>query len=424
MNRRNYPDLRETVYHEALSNGLNVYVSEKPEFRRQFAYFAVRYGGMDRTILDASGRSVAVPAGMAHFLEHKAFDSRDGCALRNMAMRGVDPNAYTTPFLTAYYFESVRDFEENLRDLLEFVLEPYFTKSNVEKEQGIIAQEIRMEKDDPDAEVYYRLLDALYASHPIRSRILGSEDSIAEITPEILTQCYQAAYQPSNMVLCVAGNVNPQRVASIAREALPERSGSLWRLEQIQTESGGVKRHYSEQTMPVSIPLFEIGFQGVPAPDGGQLRQRLLAELVCGALFSPSAPLYSRLYEQGLINGAFDSGYDAAPGCAWLTAGGESRDPKRVMEEVLNEAARLSREGIDPDLWERLKKAAYGGIVRQLNSLEGICAELAQGHFDGEEFFHFPECFQSIRRTDGEELIRQWCVEERAALSVIWPEED
>ena len=173
--------------------------------------------------------------------------------------------------------------------------------------------------------------------------------------------------------------------------------------------------------MPVSIPLFEIGFKGDPAPRGEGLRQRLLAELVCDVLFSSSAPLYSRLYEEGLINGSFDSSYDALPGCACLIAGGESRDPKRVLDEVLKEAVRLAREGIEPELWEQLKKAAYGSMVRQLNSMDGTCAELAQAHFDGEDYLSFPQCFQSIERSDAEALLRSWCVEDRAALSVIRP---
>ena len=173
--------------------------------------------------------------------------------------------------------------------------------------------------------------------------------------------------------------------------------------------------------MPVSIPLFELGFKGDPAPRGQGLRQRLLAELTCDVLFSSSATLYSRLYEEGLINGSFASRYDDLPGCACLIAGGESRDPKKVLDEVLQEAARLAREGIDPELWERLKKAAYGSMVRQLNSLEETCYELAQAHFDGEDYLSFPQCFQSIERGDAQVLLRDWCVESRAALSVIVP---
>lgn len=422
MDELRYPALRETVRHCVLPNGLNVYVDVKPGYGRQFAFFAVRCGGMDLRFRGEDGSWVDAPAGTAHFLEHKAFDTKDGGALRRMAASGVDPNAYTTPSMTGYYFESVQDFEENLRCLLSFVSEPWFTQENVEKERGIITQEIWMEEDDPDSEVYERLMEAMYVRHPIRVRIAGSVESITEITPQLLEQCHRTFYRPGNMVLCAAGNIDPERVAAIARGVLPEELSSAAQTDWGQPEPGQVGRPYVERTMPVSIPLFQIGFKGTPAPKGGRLRQRLLAGLACDALFSASAPLYSRLYEQGLINGDFESGYDEAPGCAHLIAGGESRDPKRVLDEVLKEAARLGKEGIDPDLWERLKKAAYGSMVRQLNSLEDICAELVQSHFDGEEFFRFPEQFQSIERSDGEALLRQWCTRERAVLSVVWPE--
>lgn len=173
--------------------------------------------------------------------------------------------------------------------------------------------------------------------------------------------------------------------------------------------------------MEVSAPQFLIGFKGEPPEKGGCLRQRLLAELVCDVLFSPSAPLYSRLYEEGLINNTFDSGYEYVPGCAFLTVGGESRDPEQVLERVLAETRRVAHEGIEPELWERQKKAAYGGMVRRLNSLEDTCVELAMSHFDGEDYLRFPDVFQQLGREDGEELIRRWCGEQQVSMAVIRP---
>lgn len=421
MDELNYTALRETIHHCALPNGLNIYVDVRPEYGKQFAFFATRYGGMDLRFRGEDGEWVDTPQGVAHFLEHKMFDTKDGNALQRMAAQGVDPNAYTTPSMTGYFFEGVQGFEDNLRTLLGFVSQPWFTRSSVEKERGIIGQEIRMCEDDPGHEVYYQLMECMYASHPVRIRVAGTVESIEEITADTLYQCHRAFYRPGNMVLCVAGNVDPQRVADIAQEVLEKEPSTATVSDLGGAEPPETARKYAERAMPVSIPLFEIGFKGDPAPRGEGLRQRLLAELVCDVLFSSSAPLYSRLYEEGLINGSFDSSYDALPGCACLIAGGESRDPKRVLDEVLKEAVRLAREGIEPELWEQLKKAAYGSMVRQLNSMDGTCAELAQAHFDGEDYLSFPQCFQSIERSDAEALLRSWCVEDRAALSVIRP---
>ena len=423
MDKLEYTALGQTISHCVLPNGLNVYVDVRPEYGKQFAFFATRYGGMDVRFRGEDGEWLDTPAGVAHFLEHKTFDTEDGNALQRMAANGTDPNAFTSSSMTGYFFDGVRGLEDDLRTLLSFVSVPWFTPESVAKEQGIIGQEIRMCEDDPNDEAYYRLLEAMYIDHPVRTRVAGTVESIAHITADTLYQCHQAFYRPSNMVLCVAGNVDPQRVADIAQEVVQGTSAPAAVVDHGAQEPEHVGERYTCRTMPVSIPLFALGFKGTPAARGEGLRQRLVAELVCDILFSPSAPLYNRLYEQGLLNSSFSSFYTSAPGCAWMMAAGESRDPERVRDEVLKEAARLGAEGIDRRLWDRLKKAAYGAMVRHLNSMEDTCIELAEAHFDGEDYLSFPQCFQSIERADGEALLRAWCVEGRIALSVISPEE-
>ena len=422
MEKLEYTALGQTVWHDVLPNGLNIYVDVRRTYGRQFAFFAARYGGMDLRFQGENGQWLDTPAGVAHFLEHKTFDTEDGNALQRMAANGTDPNAFTSSAMTGYYFDGVQGFEENLRTLLSFVSVPWFTPESVDKEQGIIGQEIRMCEDDPNDEAYYRLLEAMYANHTVRTRVAGTVESISHITADTLYQCHRAFYRPGNMVLCAAGNIDPQRVADIAREALPEERSTATPTDHGQPEPMRVGERLTRRTMPVSMPLFALGVKGEPAERGKGLRQRLVAELVCDVLFSPSAPLYNRLYEQGLLNSSFSSFYASGPGYALLMAEGESRDPKRVREEVLKEAARLALEGIDEELWGRLKKAAYGTMVRHLNSMEDTCIEMAEAHFSGEDYLSFPQVFQSIERTDGEALLRAWCVEERTAVSVIDPE--
>lgn len=278
-----------------------------------------------------------------------------------------------------------------------------------------------MGEDDPYSEVYYRLMELLYDHHPVRTRVAGTVESIADITPEVLYRCHRAFYRPGNMVLCVAGSVDAERVRAIAEEVLSKEYSTATDSDLGQPEGPLAARHFSEKRMEVSMPLFELGIKGEPAVEGRRLRQQLVAELACDALMGPSSRLYNRLYEEGLINGSFSAGYEAVPGAAWLMAGGDSRDPERVRDEILKEARQLAEEGIDPDLWERLVRAAYGSMVRRLNSLEDTCISMAQATFDGDDYFHFPELFQSIEREDAEELLRTWCVPERAALSVIRP---
>ncbi len=422
MDKLEYTTLGQTVHHCLLPNGLNIYVDVRPEFGKQFAFFATRYGGMDLRFRGEDGEWLDTPAGVAHFLEHKTFDTEDGNALQRMAANGVDPNAFTSSSMTGYYFDGVQGFEENLRTLLSFVSVPWFTPESVDKEQGIIGQEIRMCEDDPNDEAYYRLLEAMYVNHPVRNRVAGTVESISHITADTLYQCHRAFYRPGNMVLCAAGNIDPQQVVDIAREVLASEPSSAALTDHGQMEPNQVKERLTRRTMPVSMPLFALGFKGTPAAKGAGLRQRLVAELVCDVLFSPSAPLYNRLYEQGLLNSSFGGFYSDGPGCAFIVADGESRDPERVRDEVLKEAGRLAAEGIGQELWDRLKRAAYGAMVRRLNSMEDTCVELAEAYFDGEDYLSFPQVFQSIERPDGEGLLRSWCVEERAALSIIAPE--
>ena len=422
MQRLEYPTLRETVYSHKLPNGLRVIVIKRAEYSKQFAFFATRYGGMDLRFQGGDGGGwVDTPAGIAHFLEHKMFDTEDGSALEILAANGAVDNAFTAAHITGYFFEGTQGFEEKLRTLLGFVSVPYFTRESVAKEQGIIAQEIRMCEDDPENVVYYQLLESMYAHNPIRNPVVGTVESIAGLTPEILYECHRAFYRPGNMVLCVAGDVDPEGVAAAAEEILPREFSSAVRVDLGQPEPKGVVRSYVQRRMPVAAPLFEVGFKGEPAPEGSRLRQELVAQLTCDVLLGPSAPLYRKLYEQGLINGSFDGFYDAAPGCAHIMAGGESRDPHRVMEEIVKEAQRLVEGGVDGQLWDRLKRAAYGSVVRRLNSLENTCIDLAQSYFEGDDYLRFPELFQSIEREDVQRLLERWCTQERASLSVILP---
>lgn len=424
MEERYYAALKERLWHTVLPNGLNIYVDARPEYNKQFAFFATRYGGL-HTRFRAQGEDWRdTPAGVAHFLEHKMFDTQEGNALQRMAANGVDPNAFTANSMTAYFFEGTQGFGENLRTLLSFVSIPWFTRESVAKEQGIIAQEIRMVQDSPDNEVFYGLMKGLYRSHPIREELAGTVESIGEITEDTLYQCHKAFYNPGNMVLCVAGQVDPEEAARIAREVLPQGAEPVVETDLGPAEAPEAFQPLVEKTMAVSAPLFQVGFKGEPAKAGENGRQRLLGALAGDVLFGSSSPLYARLYEQGLINNSFSGGYEAEEGCAFLAAGGESRFPERVRDAVLAEAARIAREGIDPALWERQKKARYGAMVRGLNSLEDLCVELAEAHFDGEDFLRFSELFRGIDSEDARALIGAWCREERMSLSVIHPRRD
>ncbi len=425
MDKKSYPRVGETLYHQVLENGLHIYVAPKPEFGKYYAFFATNYGGMD-VRFQLNGQWHDTPEGVAHFLEHKMFDTEDGNALQDLAANGASPNAFTSNAITGYYFECTEKFEDNFRTLLSFVSVPWFTPESVDKEQGIIGQEIRMVEDDPNWRVYMNLTDCLYKNHAVKTSVIGTQESIAQITDQTLYACHKAFYDPSNMVLAVAGNVDPEKIVEIARQVLPAGNKPKISRDHGEREPDTVACAEAELEMEVSTPIFLLGYKAdVPPEDGaGKLRQALAGELAYEALMGTSSALYTKLYEQGLINKSFSGGYEEYPGCAFLCVGGESEDPKAVRQAIAEQVERIGKSGIDETLWKRLKKAAYGSRVRSLNSFENICVELAQGHFAGTEYFTFPDVYDKIAKADVEGYIRRWMTPERTALSVVKAKEE
>ena len=424
MEKCSFARVGETMYHGKLENGLHVFVFPKPEFQKGYAFFATNYGGMDmRFCLDGVWHST--PAGVAHYLEHKMFDTQEGNALQELAANGASPNAFTSNDITGYYFDSTEKFEENLRILLSFVSVPWFTQESVDKERGIIGQEIGMIEDDPHWKCYMNLMKALFQHHPIRVSVAGSVESIAEITPETLYACHKAFYDPANMVLCVAGPVDPERICKIAREILPKQAGPIAAKDYGEKEKPQAAQSLIEERMEVSAPIFQLGWKGDAQINGeDRLRQELVGSLALEVLLGNSSPLYAKLYREGLINQEFGYSYESSFGCAFLAADGESKAPEAVCAAVAAEAARIGREGVDPALWERVKKGVYGNRVRGLNSFENLCVGQAQSFFAGYDFLRFADLFDAITQEEAEELIANWVTEERTALSVVRAKEE
>ena len=418
-----FPRVGEDMYCETLENGLHVFVFPKPGFQKGYAFFATNYGGMD-TRFCLNGEWQETPAGVAHYLEHKTFDTKDGNALQELAANGASPNAFTSSAITGYYFESTTKFEENLRILLSFVSIPWYTQESVDKEQGIIGQEIGMIHDDPNWKVFMNMVRGLYDHHPIRESVAGTVESISHITAQTLYDCHKAFYDPANMVLCVAGDVDPEQICAIAREILPKEAGPIAEKDYGAPEAPVAASPLTEEHMAVSTTLFQAGFKGDDPGRGlDNIRLQLVASLALESLLGNSSPLYARLYKEGLINQNFIYDFECYPGCSFMLAGGESRDPAAVRDAIIQEAERISAEGIDPALWERLVKGVYGNRVRALNSFEQLCISQAQSFFAGGNYLDFAGLSADIRKEDAEELITRLVTKERSTLSVIRPSE-
>ena len=421
MNRTQFPRLGETCFETELDNGLTICVIPRPGYLKSYAFFATGYGGMNLRFRTEDGWQDS-PAGVAHFLEHKMFDTKEGNALQILTANGASPNAFTIADMTGYYFECTEGFAENLRTLLSFVSQPYFTQESVAKEQGIIGQEIQMIEDNPDWRLYQNLLRALYRNNPLRIPLAGSKNSIAEITADTLYQCHRAFYHPGNMVLCVVGDVDPEQVAAIAQDVLPQERRDRAEKDLGAPEPDAPAERQITEVMAVSSPNFLLGLKARPHPAGEEdLRLQLLGDLAGDILAGESSPLYAKLYSEGLIDKSFFVSYESSPGTAFLMLGGESKQVEPVTEAILDEGARLRREGINPDLFRRCKKAAYGSRVRALNSMDHVGTRLAAGKLKGYHYYRFADLYDTIALEDIQAfldgLIRQDC----AALSVVTP---
>ena len=423
MEKKLYERIGEEVFRATLPNGLPVYIVPKKGFSRKYALFATRYGGMDMRF-EKDGQWLDTPAGIAHYLEHKMFDTEEGNALQELAKNGAEPNAFTSNAITCYYFDATEKFYESLEILLSFVSVPYFTDESVQKEQGIIAQEIGMIEDNPEWQVYKQLMQALYHTSPARTPVAGSVESISHITAQTLYDCHKAFYTPANMCLVVVGDVKPERIIASANQILPAKSGPLIRRDYGAEEELTAAEHFVSAAMEVSMPTFLLGFK-CPPQHGGEQQHRFTAigELACDVLMGESSPLYARLYAEGLINGSFGAAFDLLPGASYVYAGGDSKDPQAVAEAILAEAQRLVSQGMDGDYYRRVVNANFGAALKALNSFESIAVSMAEGCFQGYDPYRFPEVYDSITVEDVLDFLRQNMTRDHMALSVITPKE-
>ena len=349
------------------------------------------------------------------------FDLPDGdSALNLLSQNGADPNAFTSSDVTCYYFHCTHRFEENLRMLLHFVSTPYFTAETVQKEQGIIGQEIHMGEDNPGTANYYQLLNLLYRNHPIREKVIGTVESIAEITADTLYECHAAFYTPGNMVLCVAGDVDPDRILSIAEEELPPEQKPIPEVLFGEAEDLLPAAQRAVLNMPVATTQFLIGAKLRPAEKGLLLfRQQLTASLALRLLTGPSSPFYNRLYESSLLNRSFDADADFSTGVGTVIIGGESRDPDAVLQALLDEVGRIGKAGLDPILFERSRRAALGGALRAMEDFDDVCVSLVLDEFDGFCYLDYPSVMASIEKTECEAFLADALKPERLALSIV-----
>ena len=424
------PDIRE-VKSERLGesyfeidhpSGLKILVYPKKNYAATYAVFGTRYGSIDTEFrLNGEEKFTCVPEGIAHFLEHKLFESEDLDAFERYAKTGASANAYTSFDKTCYLFSCTGKFQESLEILLDFVTHPYFTEKTVQKEQGIIGQEIQMCRDEAGWEALFSLLRAMYKTHPVRIDIAGTVESIAEITPELLYKCYETFYNFSNMVLCVAGNVTPDEVLSVADRLLkPQKPIEIER--KFHREPREVAETYTEETLSVAFPIFSLGFKEAVETPERSLREILISDIILEAVAGKTSAFYSELLEAGLINTSFESEYFCGYGyAAWIFTG-ESPDGREVQKRITAHIRALQESGISKADFERIRKKLYGRSIMQFNDIDGIANAMVSAYFCKEGLFDETEILQSLTLDEVNARLRTALQTDCASLSVIKPE--
>ncbi len=426
MKELTYEQINETLYYEKLENGLDVYLLPKKGFNKTYATFTTKYGSIDNHFRIPGGDEVKVPDGIAHFLEHKMFEEEDGDVFNEFATNGASANAFTSFTRTAYLFSSTDHVKENLTTLLNFVQHAYLTDENVEKEKGIIGQEIKMYEDNPDWRAYFGLIEALYQSHPVRIDIAGTVESIAKINKETLYQCYNTFYHPSNMVLFVVGNVEPNSIMTLIKENQSKKKYDKQEpIERFfEKEPNQVKDRLKEISLTVGVSKCMIGFKDETRQLKGKelLKQELTTKLLLDILLGPSSDLYQKLYDDGLIDDSFGFDYSAESGFGFSIAGGDTKDPDQLVNAIETELKALKGSKLSSETINRCRKKKIGSFLRSLNSPEYIANSFTAYRFNESDMFEILPVLEEITEEDVNKRLTEHIDFDRFSVMIVRPQ--
>ena len=415
--------IKEKAYIDKLENGLKIIIIPKKDTNKKYIIWGTNFGSNDnRFIYPETGEEVIVPDGVAHFLEHKMFEQPNGTnSLDTLMALGLDANAYTTNDHTAYLFECSEDetFYKGLDEFMDYVQSPYYTDQNVEKEKGIIGQEIMMYDDDPGFQLYLNTLKCLYEKHPIRIDIAGSIETIAGIHPDILYKCYNTFYNPGNMVLVVSGNFEPEEIKNeiISRLKPNKDIGKITRIFEEEPEK--IYKDYIEKTMSVSMPIFMVGIKDKVVSPEERVKRHMAIEVILGLVAGKSSELYKNLYENQHIFGEIDYEYEFSKNYAHVLISGQSNNPQLVKDMLITEFEKLKNKGINKENFERAKRKIYGDFVTEFNDVASIGRMFLADSIKEVKTFDYVDKYNEITIEYAMNILKEVFNEDKVALSVV-----
>ncbi len=418
--------IKEKLYIEKLENGLTIMIIPKPGIQKKYIIWGTNYGSNDsKFIVPGEDNETEVPNGVAHFLEHKLFEQENGTnSLDTLTALGVNANAYTTNDHTAYLFESTDNFYEALDELMDYVQHPYFTDENVEKEKGIIGQEIKMYDDYPEWRVYLNTMQAMYHNNPIKIDITGTIETISKIDKEILYKCYKTFYHPSNMALVVCGDFKPDEILAQIKKRLIKNNnqGEIKRIYPEEPED--IVQEKIEQKLEVSQPLYTIGIKDNITKSEKEnknelVKKHIAIEILLNLLLGRSSNLYKELYNDSIIYGQPSLDYEFGKTYSHILISGQSTNPEEVYEKFKIEVEKMKENGINEEDFERIKKMVYGGYVREFNDVQDISRMFLADYFKGINSFDYIEEIDGIHLEYINQMLKDVFKKDNMVLSVV-----
>lgn len=417
--------IKEKAFIEKLENGMKVIIIPKKNTKKKYVIWGTHFGSIDnRFIMPQTGEEVFIPDGVAHFLEHKMFEQPDGSnSLDTLMALGIDANAYTTNDHTAYLFECTDHFYEGLDELMDYVQHPYFTDENVEKEKGIIGQEINMYDDDPGWQLYMNIMDCLYKENPIKLDIAGTIESISKITPDVLYKCYNTFYHPSNMIMVLCGNFEPEKLLEeVKKRLLPkENQSEIKRIYPPREDT--INKTEKTTNMEVSTPMFMIGYKDIENSQENRIQKHIAIEILLNMIIGRSSDLYQELYENGALLSQPDLDYEWSSQYAHILISGFSKTPELVKQKIDETIQKMKDNGLNKEHFNRIKKKIYGDYVIEYNSISDIGRMFLADSIKNINSFDYIEEFETVTKEYAEAVLNDIFKVENEAISIIKPNE-
>lgn len=418
--------VKEKLYKEKLDNGLTVMIIPKKGIQKKYIIWGTNYGSNDSVfVVPGENEETTVPNGVAHFLEHKLFEQKNGTnSLDTLTSIGVEANAYTTNDHTAYLYECTDNFYEALDEFMDYVQHPYFTDENVEKEKGIIGQEIMMYDDYPDWRVYLNAMNAMYHNNPIKIDITGTIETISKIDKEILYKCYNTFYNPSNMVLVVSGDFEPEKILEEIKKRLIDKksNGEIKRIYPDEPED--IVQERIEQKLEVSQPVYAIGIKDKVVNCSSDnineiVKKHIAIEILLNLIIGRSSELYKKLYNQGIIYTQPSLDYEFGKTYAHVLITGQSNNPEKVYEEFKKEISKMKKNGVNKEDAERIKKMIYGGYIKEYDDVVDISRMFLADYFKGINSFDYLDEIEGINVEYLNQMLNNVFKEEKMVISIV-----